>query len=193
MEQTYTGYVQVLPSDELYNFDLKGLSPEMFCVNISDMINIHKISTGIVENEKQIPVARWNMNYDEFLQAKTPQTLPLTHQQVATLLKKINGYVGETDNQYIDFEERVVNSSVDGLSLCSGYRLTIATEDIEGQISTDAFYSLDTCTEAGWSGAPPPTSDFEIIRAALENKLQAIRKTGVHIGLQIDETDYALT
>ena len=35
-------YIAVLPAPELARFNLKGLTPEMFCVNIADMVNIRK-------------------------------------------------------------------------------------------------------------------------------------------------------
>jgi hypothetical protein len=58
----HKSYIEVLPSDELARFDLKGLTPDMFCVNIADMVNIRGLFSGQVENEKQLPVARWQLN-----------------------------------------------------------------------------------------------------------------------------------
>jgi len=185
-------YIEVSPSDELAKFDLKGLTPEMFCVNIADMVNIRGMFSGQVENERQIPVARWSMNREEYMQAASAPAENLTHLQIVDLLASVPGYIQETDNQYIDFEERVVPHETAGQSAFSGYRLTLATEEIEGSVSTYAYYSLDTRTPQGWQGTPPPQADFQAIRTALERKLQEIRDAGVQIVKAYDETDYAL-
>lgn len=186
------GYIEVLPSDELSRFDLKGLTPEMFCVNITDMVNIRGLFSGQVENERQIPVARWVLNHEEYVQLTSAPVESLTHPQIASLLAPLPGYIQETNNQYIDFEERVVPHRSGEHTTFSGYRLTIATEDIEGTVSSYAYYNLDTLTQQGWQGIPPPQEDYEAIRIAVENKLQAIRDTGVDIKDVYDETDYAL-
>lgn len=187
-----TGYIEVLPSDELAKFDLKGLTPEMFCVNITDMVNIRGLFAGQVENERQIPVARWLMNHEEYLQVMNAPVENLTHLQIVSLLAPLPGYMQETGNQYIDFEESVVPHHSGEDTTFSGYRLSIATEDIEGNVSSSAYYNLDTRTPRGWQGLPPPQADYEAVRAALANKLQAIRNTGVQIAQVYDETDYAL-
>ena len=188
-----TAYIQVLPSDELNKFNLKGLTIEMFCVNIADAVNFHRVYSGIVENEKQIPVARWAFNYDEYIELINAPIKNLSHAQIVTLLSPLAGYVREYDDQYIDFEERIASHKSDDASKRMGYRLTIATEEIEGVTSTDAYYSLDTHLEQTWQGIPPAPSDFEEIKKALTNKFQLIRDVGVHINNIIDETDYALT
>lgn len=187
-----TGYIEVLPDDELARFDLKGLTPEMFCVNIADMVNIRGMFSGQVENERQIPVARWSMNRDEYVEALSVPADNLTHQQIVKLLASLPGYIQETDQQYIEFEERVVSHAAAELATFSGYRLTLATEEIEGSVSTCAYYSLDTHTQQGWQGTPPPPGDYQPIRNAIESKLQAIRQAGVTIEKVYDETDYAL-
>lgn len=187
-----TGYIEVLPSDELSRFDLKGLTPEMFCVNITDMVNIRGLYSGQVENEKQIPVARWTMSKEEFQQAISAPSKGLTHLEIVNLLAPLPGYIKETDNQYIDFEESIVTHQNGEHTTFSGYRLTIATEDIEGNVSSYAYYYLDTRTPQGWQGSPPSQGDFEAIRIALENKLQAIKDAGVQLAQVYDETDYAL-
>jgi hypothetical protein len=188
-----TGYIEVLPSDELAKFDLKGLTPEMFCVNISDMVNIRGLFAGQVENERQIPVARWVLNHEEYyLQMTSAPVQNLTHLQIVGLLAPLPGYVQETGDQYIDFEENVVPHRDGERTTFSGYRLSIATEDIEGNVSSSAYYSLDTRTPQGWQGTPPPQADYETIRIALANKLQAIRDAGVQLVEVYDETDYAL-
>ena len=185
-------YIEVLPSSELARFDLKGLTPEMFCVNITDMVNIRGLFSGQVENERQIPVARWTLNHEEYLQAINAPAENLTHLQIVDLLAPLPGYIQETDNQYIELEESVVSHKNAGHATVSGYRLTIATEDIEGTFASYAYYSLDTRTPQGWQGTPPPPADHEAIRIALANKLQAIRDAGVQITQVYDETDYAI-
>jgi hypothetical protein len=188
-----TAYIQVFPSDELSKFNLKGLTPEMFCVNIADMVNFQRVYSGIVENEKQIPVARWSFNYDEYIELINAPIKNLTHAQIVTLLSPLAGFVREYDDQYIDFEERIVSHKLDDASENIGYRLTIATEEIEGVTSTDAYYSLDTYSENKWQASPPAPSDFETIRITLNNKLQLIKEVGVSINQLIDETDYTVT
>ena len=185
-------YIEVLPSSELARFDLKGLTPEMFCVNISDMVNIRGQFSGQVENERQVPVARWEINHEEYLDATGTQEAKLTHLQIVKLLAPLPGYIQETDNQFIDFEESVVTHGTGDSATFSGYRLTIVTEDIDDKVAPYAYYNLDTHTPGGWQGYPPPQADYEPIRTALENKLQAVREAGVQITQVDDETDYAI-
>jgi hypothetical protein len=185
-------YIQVLPSAELARFDLKGLTPEMFCVNISDMVNIRGLFSGQVENERQVPVARWEINPEDYLQATSAQAAKLTHLQIVDLLSSLPGYLQETDDQFIDFEESVVPHGTGEPDAFSGYRLTIVTEDIEDKVAPYAYYNLDTHTPEGWQGYPPPQADYEPILTALENQLQAIREAGVQITQVYDETDYAI-
>ena len=181
-------YIEVLPNAELARFDLKGLTPEMFCVNISDMVNIRGLFSGAVENEQQIAVAHWEMNEEAYLHATSNPTAKLTHLQIANLLEALPGYVQELDDQFIDFEEDVV---VHGTSF-SGYRLTIVTEDMGDKIAPYAFYNLDTRNAEGWQGIPPPPADHEAVRDAMARKLQAIVETGVHVTQVYDESDYAV-
>jgi len=185
----WASYIQVLPSSELARFDLKGLTPEMFCVNISDMVNIRGLFSGQVENERQIPVARWEINHEDYLQAISAQAAKLTHLQIVDLLAALPGYLQEADNQFVDFEESVVSGEPETFN---GYRLTIVTEDIEDKVAPYAYYYLDTHTPEGWQGHPPPQADYEPIRTALENQLQAIKEAGVALTQVDDETDYAI-
>jgi hypothetical protein len=185
-------YIAVLPAPELDRFNLKGLTPEMFCVNIADMVNIRGQYSGQVENERQIPVAKWHMDYDEYLQLKNTVAAPLTHDIAVSLLAPLAGFIAESDNQYIEFEERVISQGTGENSTGSGYRLTIMTEEIEGETSSSAFYYLDTYSHSEWQGYPPPQADYEPIRIALVNKLKTIKETGVQITQVYDETDYAL-
>lgn len=186
------GYIEVLPSSELARFDLKGLTPDMFCVNISDMVNLRGLYAGQVENERQVAVARWEINNEEYLQAISAPATDLTHQQIAALLAPMPGYIQESADQYIDFEEKVVLHASAEENTYSGYRLSIVTENIEGNITSYAYYSLDTYSPEGWQGVPPPIADFEVVRSALANKVQAIRDTGVVITQVSDDTDYAV-
>ena len=188
----WASYIEVLPSSELFRFDLKGLTPEMFCVNISDMVNIRGLFSGQVENERQVPVARWEINHEDYLHATSPLAAKLTHLQIVNLLASLPGYIQETDHQFIDFEDRIIAHETAGQITFSGYRLTIVTEDIEDKVAPYAYYNLDTRTPQGWQGYPPPQADYEPIRIALANKLQAIREAGVQITQVYDETDYAI-
>lgn len=188
----WTHYIQVIPSSDLARFNLKGLTPDMFCVNIADMVNIRSLYSGQVENERQVPVAKWEMNYEEYLQLKYSMLTQLTHQQIVGLIETIPGYVQETDNQYIEFEERVVSHETGGHSSYSGYRLTLMTEELEDTITTQAYYYLDTCTAKGWLECPPTAADYASIREAVTKKLEAIADAGINISQISDETDYAI-
>lgn len=188
----WTGYISVLPSAELSRFDLKGLSPEMFCVNISDMVNIRGLFSGIVENERQIPVARWTMNQEDYRKAISKEPVKLTHPRIVNLLASLPGYTQEADNQFIDFEVCVVPRATAEDTESSGYRLTIVTDDIGDKIAPYAYYSLDMHTAEGWQGYPPPPVDHEAVRNALTNKLQAISQAGVQLTRVYDETDYVI-
>ena len=185
-------YISVLPSAELSRFDLKGLTPEMFCVNISDMVNIRGLHSGVVENERQIPVARWEINEEDYLDAISNLTVKLTHLQSVNLLEPLPGYVQESDGQFIDFEDIVVPLSTGERDAFGGYRLTIVTEDIGDKVAPYAYYTLDVHTPDGWQGTLPPPADYEPIRSALTDKLRAIGEAGVHISQAYDETDYAM-
>ena len=188
----WTSYISVLPSTELSRFDLKGLTPEMFCVNISDMVNIRGLFSGIVENERQVPVANWVMNQDDYLAAISKESVKLTHPQIVSLLASLPGYTQEADGQFIDFEECIVPHAAAEGAVSSGYRLTIVTDDIGDKIAPYAYYSLDVHTPQGWQGCPPPLAHHESVRNALTNRLQAISEAGVQLTQVYDETDYAM-
>ena len=183
-------YIEVLPSSELSRLDLKGLTPEMFCVNISDMVNIRGLFSGNVENERQIPVARWEIGQEEYLDATSRLSAKLTHPQIVNLLESLPSYMQEADSQFVDFEERVVPHATG--ENASGYRLTIVTEDVGDKVAPYAYYNLDVHTPQGWQGRPPPQADYEPVRIALANTLQAISEAGVRLTQVYDETDYAL-
>ena len=186
----WASYIEVLPSAELASFNLKGLTPEMFCVNISDMVNIRGLFSGVVENEQQLAVAHWEMNEEAHLHAMRNLTVKLTHLQIVNLLEALPGYVRELDNQFIDFEESVVPLGAGERATFGGYRLTVVTEDMGDKIAPYAFYNLDTRTAEEWLGIPPP-ADHEAVKNAITNKLQAIIEAGVQLTQVYDETDYA--
>ena len=188
----WASYIQALPSAELARFDLKGLTPEMFCVNISDMVNIRGLFSGQVENERQVSVARWEINHEDYLHATSAQAAKLTHPQIVDLLASLPGFLQESDDQFIDFEESVVPHETGEPDAYNGYRLTIVTEDIEDKVAPYAYYNLDTHAPEGWQGYPPPQEDYAPIRSALESKLQDIREAGVALTQVDDETDYAI-
>jgi hypothetical protein len=183
-------YIEVQPCAELASYNLKGLTPEMFCVNISDMVNIRGLFFGNVENEQQIAVAHWELNEEAYLDALSNLAAKRTHLQIVNCLETLPGYVQELDNQFIDFEENVVSRGAGEGAPSSGYRLTIVTEDMGDKIAPYAFYNLDTRTAEGWQGIPPPPADHEAVRNALASKLQAIIEAGVQITQVYDETDY---
>ncbi|MHB9119805.1 MAG: hypothetical protein ACYC2R_16270 [Burkholderiales bacterium] len=183
-------YIAVLPSADLARFNLKGLTPEMFCVNISDAVNIRGVLSGIVENEQQTPVARWEIGAEDYRQAIGDSSAHLTHLQIVNLLASLPAYVQEADGQFIDFEARVIPHAED--TVFSGFRLSIVTEDIGDKAAPYAYYNLDVHAADGWQGYPPPQTDYEALRAALAGTLQAIEEAGVHLTQVYDETDYAI-
>ncbi len=188
----WAAYIVVPPSDELARFDLKGLTPEMFCVNIADLVNHRHHFSGTVENEQQAAVARWEMDEEEYRLATSIMTVKPTHRQIVDLLAALPGYVQETDGQFIDFEESVIADEVGGEPVFSGYRLTVVTEDIGDKIAPYAYYTQDTRTEQGWRDIPPPPAHREALRGALAKLLQAISAAGVTLSEVYDQTDYAL-
>jgi hypothetical protein len=183
-------YIEVLPNADLAKCNLQGLTPEMFCVNIADMVNIRGLYTGTVENERQLAVAKWSLNYDEYLHLKNTAAPPLSHAQLAVLLSSMPGYVRTADEHYIEFEASVIPHSAAQNSY-SGYRLSLMTEEIAEQITTRAYYYLDTHTASGWQDTPPLAQERAAIQAAVQQKLQEIRDVGVQLASVRDETDYA--
>ncbi|MBS4096692.1 MAG: hypothetical protein KGZ83_07620 [Sulfuricella sp.] len=182
-------YIDVRPCAELSRFNLKGLTPEMFCVNISDLVNLRGQVSGVVENEQQAVVAHWEMNEEAYRLATSRAAEKLTHRQIVGRLETLPGYVQELDGQFIDFEASVAAHGAG--EPAGGYRLTIVTEDMGDRLAPYAFYNLDTRSAEGWLGIPPPTADFPALRDAFANKLQAIRGAGVTVTEIFDETDYA--
>lgn len=182
----WAAYIEVLPNSELARYDLKGLTPEMFCVNIADVVNLRGLYSGAVENERQIGVAHWEINEDGYRQAIRAAKATLTHLQIVGCLESLAGYVQELDGQFIDFEE----SGVPPGAPTSGYRLSVVTQDIGDRIAPYAFYNLDTRTSQGWQGFPPPPEHHPALRAAIAAKLDAIRAAGVPLTETHDETDY---
>lgn len=185
-------YIAVLPSTELSRFNLKGLTPDMFCVNISDAANNRGLLSGTVENEQQIAVARWEIDEEDYRQAISDSAVHLTHLQIVNLLESLPQYVQQADGQFIDFEARVVPHADGGTAAFSGFRLTIVTEDIGDKTAPYAYFNLDVHTADEWQGYPPPQADFEPVKAALAGTLQAISAAGVRLTQVYDESDYAI-
>ncbi|MDR3391595.1 MAG: hypothetical protein P4L77_07660 [Sulfuriferula sp.] len=178
----WTPYIQVLPSWELARFNLRGLTPDMFCVNIADMVNVRGLLAGVVENEQQLPVARWEINQDDYRDALR---ISLTHAQIVDLLAGLPGYVEEVDDEFVEFEQQAVIDA-------AGYRLTVVTQNIGDKTAPYAYYHLDTHDADGWQDYPPPVAQHEIIRNALAGQLQAISDAGVQLTHVYDATDYAI-
>lgn len=185
-------YIQVQPAGDLSRFHLRGLTPEMFCVNISDAVNIRRQFSGLVENEQQLPVAQWTVDREDYLKAIRECAVKLTHLQVVNLLQPLSGYVGEADGEFIDLEEKVVPHEGKAGDAHSGYRLTVATEDAGERIAPYAYYSFDVWQSGQWRDNPPPAAHQEAVRMALARMLQVIRDAGVHLTKIYDQTDYAV-
>ena len=179
-------YIQVLPSAELERFNLHGLTPDMFCVNIADMVNVRSWLSGVVENEQQLPVARWQIDTEDYRQALS--SCRLSHPQIVDLLRGLPGYVGEFDAEFIEFE--AVLADQQGNIAINGYRLTIVTQNIGNKIAPYASYNLDVCSGDEWQGYPPPDQDHEVLRVALTLSLAAISAAGVMVTQVYDATDY---
>lgn len=185
---TWDTYIAVQPCAELARFNLKGLSPAMFCVNIADAVNTHRVCAGVVENERQMPVARWHMNADDYRRALQAGVTQPSHAAIVHALKHLPGYVQAIDGQCLDFEAVVVPDA----PVASGYQLSIVTEDVGERRAAFAFYSLDTHDTTGWRGYPPPQAHLPKVRAALDAQLRAIGEAGVMLTQVIDETDYVI-
>ncbi|MHB1677141.1 MAG: hypothetical protein ACYCSS_06355 [Sulfuriferula sp.] len=179
-------YIQVLPSSELSRFDLRGLTPDMFCTNIADMVNVRGRLSGVVENEQQLPVARWKIHQEDYRHALASCTL--SHAQMVDLLSPLPSYVAEFDDEFIEFEAKLAPQ--EGNDAVSGYRLTVVTQDIGDRIAPYASYNLDTFFADAWQGYPPREEDHEALRAILTVCLKAIGDAGVPIMQVYDATDY---
>jgi hypothetical protein len=181
-------YIAVQPSAELTRFNLKGLTPAMFCVNIADVVNTHHECVGVVENERQQPVARWQLDELDYGRALRAGVSRPNHVAVAHALRRLPGCVQAIDGQCLDFEAVVV---VDA-PLASGYQLSVVTEDVGERRAPFAFYSLDTHDATGWRGYPPPQAHLPPVRVALDAQLRAIAEAGIDLTQVIDETDYII-
>lgn len=183
-------YIEVLPSDELSQFNLKGLNPEMFCVNLADMVNIHGKYSGQVLNEKQMPVARWSINPDEIKASLNRQAPQLTLKQAEDLLLSIYGLVSH-DREYFDYQEFSEHPVQTEPELTPGYRLTIVLEEIEGHVESYGYFILDMHDGKAWLEQPPPLSSRSGLIDLIENKLKQIRNGGLKINSLREETDYS--
>jgi hypothetical protein len=185
---SWDAYIAVQPSAELARFNLKGLTPAMFCVNIADAVNTHHACAGVVENERQQAVARWQLDELDYGRALRAGVNPPGHAAVVHALKQLPGYVQAIDGQCLDFEAVVVPDA----PLASGYQLSVVTEDVGERRAPFAFYSLDTHDATGWRGYPPPQAHLPPVRAALDAQLRAIAEAGIQLTQVIDETDYII-
>ena len=138
------------------------------------MVNMRGLYSGVVENERQLPVARWSMNRDEYLEVTKAQAKKLTHQQIVALLSLLPNFARETENHYIDFEECVISHINEDKPTHSGYRLTIVTEETETGINSYAYFTFDSYTPEGWQGTLPPQLDYPALHLALNSKFQSI-------------------
>lgn len=184
-------YIEVTPSAELSEFNLKGLTPEMFCVNIADMVNLRRIFAGVVENEKQLAVARWSIDHQEYLEAiRRPPSL--TQRQIADRLAAIPGFIPSEDQQYADFEACLSPKTAHPSTKSYGYRLTILTEQLNEQTQSRAYYYLDTRRDSVWLDKVPPCELQDTIRQAVRHKLTEISEAGINLQSIEDQTDYAI-
>lgn len=183
-------YIEVVSSAELENFDLKGLTPEIFCMNIADMVNLRNKFSGVVENEKQQIVARWSINAEELQTSLQQLKHSLSHVQLVRLLESLPGYAGESDNTYIDFEERLYMKTLNQQDVYSGFRLTIMTEEITGVFSSQASYILDTYCDMKWTGIPPAQLEHDGIRQSINDKITMFNQLGIKFAQVHDMTDY---
>ena len=180
-------YIQVQPSPELSRFDLRGLTPDMFCTNIADTVNVRGKLSGIVENEQQLPVAQWKIDRGDYRQALSACTL--NHRQIVALLEMLPDYVTESDDEFIEFESVLAPRT--NKAYASGYRLTVVTQNIGERIAPYASYNLDTFADGAWQAIAPPAVDHADLRALVEIRLNSIIDAGVPLTQVYDATDYS--
>ena len=178
-------YIRVLATADLARFNLLGLTPEMFCVNIADQVNVRGYLSGIVENEQQVLVAQWLIDEDEYHAAL--QIRP-SHQHWVVWLTQVDGYVAGTDEEFIEFECRSLPLTDDS---GYGYRLTVVSVDIGGNIAPYASYQFDSYAGNDWQYIAPAVEILPALRKALTQTLQEIANAGVILTTVFDETDYA--
>ncbi len=184
-DATCQPYIRVLATADLARFNLRGLTPDMFCVNISDQVNVRGHLSGIVENEQQIQVAQWLIDEDEYHAAL--QVRP-SHQHWVAWLAQVDGYVASTDEEFIEFECRSLPVSHDS---GYGYRLAVVSADIGDKIAPYASYQFDSYTSNDWHGVTPDVEHLPALRQALARTLAQIAEAGVVLTAVFDETDYA--
>jgi hypothetical protein len=142
----------------------------------------------VVENERQQPVARWQLNELDYGRALRAGVSQPSHAAVVHALSRLPGYVQAIDGQCLDFEAVVVRDA----PVASGYQLSVVTEDVGERRAPFVFYSLDTHDATGWRGYPPPQAHLPPVRAALDAQLCAIAGAGINLSQVIDETDYII-
>ncbi|MEQ1668920.1 MAG: hypothetical protein ABL868_10740, partial [Sulfuriferula sp.] len=184
-DATCQPYIRVLATADLARFNLRGLTPEMFCVNIADQVNVRGYLSGIVENEQQIQVAQWLIDEDEYHAAL--QVRP-SHQHWVAWLAQVDGYVADIDEEFIEFECHSLPVAND--SGC-GYRLTVVSADIGDKIAPYASYQFDSYANKDWQYAALAAENLPALRKALAQTLQQIADAGVVLTAIFDETDYA--
>ncbi|NOT17624.1 MAG: hypothetical protein HOP20_06100 [Sulfuriferula sp.] len=177
----YKPYLRILDTAELARFNLRGLTPEMFCVNIADQVNMRGLLSGVVENEQQIAVARWLIDADEYQAAL--QIKP-DHYYWQARLAQLDGYIASLDDEFIEFEMRAVVADY-------GVRLTVVTANIGDKIAPYLCYQFDTYRADEWQGIAPAEGFLATLRDHLAQMLHAIANAGVVLTAIIDETDYA--
>ncbi len=181
---TYQPYIRVLPTADLARFNLRGLTPEMFCVNIADQVNVRGLLSGVVDNEQQVLVAQWLIDEDEYraaLQVKPDHTYWLAR------LAQLDGYVATLDDEFVELEMRVMPGAADS---GYGYRLTVVTADIGDKVAPYASYQFDSYVENDWQGIAPAAEYLPELRQYLAQTVQQIADAGVILTTVFDETDY---
>lgn len=182
----WAAYIRIPPAQDLTRFDLRGLTPDMFCINIADSVNVRGQLSGVVENEQQLPVAQWTIDAADYRQAIS--ACRLNHAQMLALLISLPGYVSEDNDEFIEFEGMLAPRN--GVACASGYRLTVVTQDIGDRTAPYASYNLDTYSGGEWRSIAPPATDHAALHALLKAHIEAIIHAGVPITQQYDSTDY---
>jgi hypothetical protein len=176
----YQPYVRVLATPDLARFNLRGLTPEMFCVNIADQVNVRGFLSGTVESEQQVPVAQWLIDEEEYHAALQVQP---DHDYWVARLAQLDGYVA-AEEEFIEFGIRLTGKGY-------GYQLTVVTADIGDKVAPYASYQFDSFDENEWLGITPDARYLPELRQQLAITLQAIADAGVKLTAVFDETDYA--
>lgn len=179
LDAQYQPYIRVSATADLARFNLRGLTPEMFCVNITDQVNVRGFLSGTVENEQQVPVAQWLIDAEEYHAAL--QVRP-NHDYWVARLVQLDGYVA-AEEEFIEFGVRLTGKKY-------GYQLTVVTADIGDKVAPYASYQFDSFDENEWLGIAPDARYLPELRQQLAKTLQTITDAGVKLTAVFDETDY---